>query len=124
MKKFNLEELSLGNILAIIHFLSPLLIALLIGDFLNTQSMQFSFLGKLAVCSFAMFALFAVLTAGGIKKVKTGKSFRTKSGASFDEYKDEHTPGLDISNLHAGIGLIHLAFSIIVGIYKLSQSVN
>lgn len=120
MKNYNSNYTTLQIILVIAHFISPLVLLLFIGDYLPDGS----FLSKLAFNSFAMFFLIGIFTAGSTTKIKTGKSFKTKSGVHLDEYKDKYTPGFQISSLHSSIGLIHLFFAIIVLVYNFIQFSN
>lgn len=108
------------TILAIVHLISPLILLFFIGD--SLKDVAESFLGQLAIACLIIGIIFALITGGRTKQVKTGYSFKTKSGVRLDEYKDKEIPGIPISNLHAGIGLIHFVIPIIVFLFWVAST--
>lgn len=98
-------------VLAVIHFFSPLILFFIFEND-AFSNMDFSFLTQLATACFLTGIIYMLIVSPRTKNVKTGYSFKTKSGVRFDEYADKEIPGLPISSLHAGIGFFHLGFPI------------
>ncbi|MDB0040625.1 hypothetical protein N9E81_00420 [Algibacter sp.] len=98
--------------LATIHFLSPLVLFFIFEND-AFSSMDFSFLVQLATACFITGIIYALIVSPMTKNIKTGYSFKTKSGVRFDEYQKQETPGIPISSLHAGIGFFHIGFPIV-----------
>ena len=47
------------------------------------------------------------------ENIKTGRSFKTKSGLKLDEYEEIEKPGIPMPDIHMTIFFIHLAIPII-----------
>ena len=88
---------------ALVHLLAPLIFALVVGDFL-----ELTFFTSVSIgCLISVGLTFGIMF-GGDTTSATGRSFRTKHGATFDEYETKHIEGVGYSSLHSKIATIHL----------------
>jgi len=119
MKNYLSNYTTFQIILIITHFISPLLVFLLFG---NVFDEGMSFINVIASYSFLIGILILFLTSGNTYQVKTGRSFKTKSGMSLNEYKDNYVPGLPMSAIHFYIVLIHILWPIIWAVYNIIKA--
>lgn len=103
---YSFLQISIG----IIHLLSPLFIVLF---FFEDHFDDYSFFQQIAIACIPIIFLNAYFFGGSTKNIKTGRSFKTKSGIKLDEYEEIEKPGIPMSDIHMNIFFIHLAIPII-----------
>jgi len=97
-------------LIGLIHLLSPLfLVIFFFGDHFN----DYSFFQQIAIACIPIIFLNAYFFGGSTKNIKTGRSFKTKSGIKLEEYEEIEKPGIPMPNIHMNIFFIHIAIPII-----------